>query len=228
MISGLMSMNNLEKENLIIEIERFLSEITIINDQLSVYLDIYACIEDPDCLLKLNQAPAFFTITILALRSNIIMGVARLFDADPEAKTIKKLIARSKSNKKFFMHELKTGFIYEDDQEKCEVNIIKVDIDKMLNELDKELGCILASPSIESIKVSRDKIIAHNDKKYFLDKESVPKIPVEDIKRLTEFAEKACNALLKHLNGEVIATKSSNVNDLNRLIGTAKTAEGVN
>ena len=213
-------MDNVEKENLIKEVKKFLSEITFINDQLSVYLDISASVDDPDCLDKLNQAPAFFTITILALRSNIIMGVARLFDADPEAKTIKKLIARSKSNKKYFSSELKTGFIYEDDQEKGEVNIIKVDIDKMLNELDNELGCILASPSIENIKVSRDKIIAHNDKKYFLNKESVPKIPVEDIKRLTEFAEKSCNSLLKHLNGEVVATKSSNVNDLYKLIGT--------
>lgn len=220
-------MNNVEKESLIIEVKKFLSEITIINDQLSVYLDIYASIDDPVCLDKLNQAPGFFTITILALRSNIIMGVARLFDSDPKAKTIKKLIARSKSNEKFFAHELKTGFIYED-KEKGEVNIIKFDIDKILNELDNELGCILASPSIENIKVSRDKIIAHNDKKYFLNKESVPKIPVEDIKRLTEFAAKSCNELLKHLNGEVVATKSSNVNDLNRLIGTAKSIEGVN
>lgn len=228
MMSGLMSMNNVEKENLIIEIKRFLTEITIINDQLSVYLDIYACIEDPDCLLKLNQAPAFFTITKLALRSNIIMGVSRLFDSDPNVKSIKKLITRSKSSKRLFKLEFNTGFIYEENQEKSEVSIIKIDIDKILNELDTELDCILASSSLENIKVSRDKVIAHNDKKYFLNKEAIPKIPVEDIKNLTEFAAKLCNELLKHLNGEVVATKSSNVNDLNKLIGLVKTNEGVN
>lgn len=213
-------MNYVEKEKLILEVKKFMSEITIINDQLSVYLDISASIVDPDCLEKLNQAPAFFTITILALRSNILLGVARLFDADQKAKTIKKLIAKSKSNKKYFSSELKTGYIYEDDQENSEVNIIKVDIDKILNDLDTELSGILKSNSLEKIKVIRDKVIAHNDKKFFLNKESVPIIPLEEIEKLMEFAAKSCNELLRYLNGEVVATKSSNVNDLYKLIGT--------
>lgn len=214
----------MKKEDLIVEIKKYLAEITVINDQLSTYLDILDCIKNPDYLNKMNQAPAFFTLIILALKSSIVMGVSRLYDSNKDSKTIQKLInkSQSNSNSELFDNKLRQDFINEDNQSQVEVFIEKGDINGVLKRFIKELETIQESDWLRNIKDGRDKVLAHNDKKYFLNPESVPEIPVSDILKLTEFATKVCNEMLKYLNSEAVLTKSSNVGDLYKLIESIK------
>ena len=84
-----------EKDLLVKEIKRYVEEVMMINDQVSVYSLLINCKKDEKCLEKLNIAPAFFSVIIYSLTVSIVLAVARLYDLDKSERTISKLIRKA-------------------------------------------------------------------------------------------------------------------------------------
>lgn len=193
---------NVKEETLINEIELHLNEIINTKSCLIVYKQIIGKTQREIDLEKINQAPAFFRIVLYALRYSIIMGVSKMYDSNKDAKTIKKLIERCKTDKKYFSKQRK-------DTEK---------IEDIFEDLEKKFLNLKVQEHMKPIKELRDKTYAHNDAKYFAGKFDIPKVPVENVEKLLNFADMACNKLLNRLSNTSISTNVVGVDDLDGLL----------
>lgn len=211
-------MDLMDRAKLIEEIKRYLYELKMINDQIIVYSLIAECKNDDACLGKLNIAPVFFTVTVHSLTSSILLAVARLYDIDSSEKTIIKLINMCKVNANLFDITKVHGYIDETNQEVETKVIYRSNFGDFIEEIESRYLEIKHSEQLKKIKTLRDKIFAHNDKKYFIDQSEAPVINVDEVNNIIESTYKTLSDLLLYLNGELFSPKSENSNDFIKLI----------
>lgn len=138
----------MDKENLKND---FLKELDGYFMQLSYLHDLDAVDKD---ILKHNKemerAPTFKLIIECALMNDYMITFMRLYDKDKNAKTIKKLIEKTNCN----IH------LFPNSKHDC--------IKKKLSEFENTMNTNAnISHAIEVLEMRRDKILAHNDSKYF-------------------------------------------------------------
>lgn len=138
-------MSNEMLKNIKIEIESYYDHYVYLADMMAVYQHISDVLKT----VKENDAGInFLKITYAATIDSMMITFARLYDEDGNSKNINQLI------------------------EKCRKNS-SLSIDKL--ELEKQLECFKNKlcndeylvPAVKTIKMRRDKMFAHNDKKFF-------------------------------------------------------------
>lgn len=203
------------KENLIDEIKRYCREITIANDCFELYKTIKNAWNTR--LDEMNNSPAFFQIVEHVLIDNVIMTMAKLFDRDCNAKTIRKLICLCESHQELFPKNRKVDvFNWVGHPEKePDFGLIEIDIKKVLE--DAKLRLRELQRIAENLKTRRDRLHAHNDKKYWHDAGQLAyDAPLcgDDIDMLLKFSSDLCNTLLLDIADMTYHTQSSNIHDL--------------
>jgi len=108
-------------------------------------------------------------VTVHSLTSSILLAVARLYDIDSSEKTIIKLINMCKVNANLFDITKVHGYIDETNQEVETKVIYRSNFGDFIEEIESRYLEIKHSEQLKKIKTLRDKIFAHNDKKYFID-----------------------------------------------------------
>lgn len=193
-------------------------EIIIINDLIQQHLDFVECSSDPKLLTTINIAHSFFTLSIDSIRLQILLRVCRLFEDNSQSLTIMKLVSEAEQTKKLMSHT--TIYHYQICNHLSEVEEVAelVDIQKILNEFKCKLNAQSTLTQIKSLKIVRDKVLAHNDLKYVGAQETNPPIPLENINELMEFADKVCSFCELRYSVTVSAAKSSNSSDLKQLL----------
>lgn len=142
---------------------------------------------------KLQRNNAFFQEILDSLRFTFVIEVLKIVD-DREDKNIFKFLNYCEQHQQDFLKELKEVYIDVNTGEKEERIIKKVDLIKDINLFRNELDKY--SKKINNMKILRDKIYAHTDKKYFygdklLEKEE--RVKYQEIEEIIEI-------LFKHLN----------------------------
>lgn len=141
---GGMIMNQKEemKRNLLKEIDGFFMQLIYLKDLISVEEDIDKHDE------KMKCAPNFTLIVECALIDGYMLALMKLYDKSKEAKTIPNLIKKCKDNISLFPSQDDT--------------LIKLkEFETKINE-DEYI-----THAIETLKIRRDSVHVHNDKKYF-------------------------------------------------------------
>ena len=154
------------------------------------YLNTYKslCTFHKQYYIAMNKAPLFFNITEYALVSALMMNLCKLYDGDKEALSFVKLKNICEQNQPLFPKYRK---------EKGMETDIPFSISGLLSQVEKDLK--EASKSIEHLKIQRDKLWAHNDKKYFLNPKNVENtypINWDEIEELLILANSFTNSVL--------------------------------
>ncbi len=170
---------------------------------------------------EVNRAPAFFSITYKSLILTLVITTAKLFDSNnPNTKNILKLLNRCASNITIFPKELQTSYINCDNESDNYIEKQKINVSVEIENFKKEYERL----DISALKKYRNKIYAHNDKEYFIDKSDLKKMPLkyDDIEELLEFANEVCNRILVILDRRSYMTQSSNIEDVFCLLSKSK------
>jgi len=171
----------------------------------NAYIDVYQTINNARVKYneKVNYAPGFFSVTIMALTNSIFMETGKLVDPHREAFSFYKLINLCKDNQDVFFDQGDNNFDMKNE-------IIKTE--KLLSELQ---------PTIISLKTQRDNIYAHYDKKYFLDYSELLQIhPVSilDFMKILNCMASFCNLVLGILGNTYTIPRHTNNQDLINLL----------
>lgn len=159
----------------------------------------------------MNKAPGFFQLTIHSFQYSAIMGLARLFEpASRGSKSIYKFLSFIEGNhKKIFSNDpitkRKLGRYTDID----ESTVIKHR--ERLNEVE---------PIINNLLSWRDKAFAHNDKKFFKDREALRRdfpIKYSEIENLIEIAAEILNTYQVGYNGNNTVVIPSNAYDVDQV-----------
>lgn len=160
----------------------------------------------------MNKAPAFFRLTIHSFQYSAIMGLARLFEpASRGSKSINKFLNFIESNhKKVFSNDPITKEKLGRNSDIDESTVMKHR--ERLNEVE---------PIINNLISWRDKAFAHNDKKFFKDREALGRefpITYKEIENLIELAAEILNTYQVGYNGKYTAVIPSNTYDVDKVI----------
>lgn len=187
------------KNDLLEEINSYYRHFVYLKDIHKVFDHLNKMQLDESGKQKLHQAPNFFMIVECGLIDSFMISLARLYDNSEDAKTIQALIKKSKRNISLFNSN----------------SDVRAKLEEFENELDDADGFI--SSAIETIKHRRDKMLVHNDKKYFQHPEKDNShLPMYKIWMLIDFTEKLLNYLLQELSSESNLTTKYN-EDLDNL-----------
>lgn len=194
-------------DNLRNEVEMFYGHYLYLCDLIAVYNHM-----DQVSRERNGMAVNFFRIAKRAC-IDAMMNFARLYDSSKSAKTIPRLLNNCLKNISFF-----------DDKELAKekidefIQIIKDKEDDDKDRSNEELKELYIREAIKIIRERRDKIFAHNDKKYFID-QSKDKSHLKYYKLwcLRDYTGQVINFFLNELK---IETKNKNVynRDLEQLI----------
>lgn len=169
--------------DLIEEIKAYHSQFRSISNMVAVSEQIYKFqlhkLEEE----TLQHAPFFFGVVDEALSESFMVGLSRLYDKSESTKTIPTLLKKCRTNKDLFPPD--TG------------------LDAALSEFeDKLLNDKCLVHSVEMITYRRDKVHAHNDKKYFQHPMDVleKSLPMYEIWALLRFTEELLEFLFAALS----------------------------
>lgn len=202
---------NTEKEQIVCLIRQYLMNVTHVNNCLSILKTIDKAKENYG--EKLNKAPTFFGVTQQAITKNIVVDTYKLFDFSLEDGNIRPNKKTRNIGQFLSMMEMKTKLlsqpIYMGEKIGEEPQkLVKTSISEFFEFADL----------LKKIKFQRDKIYAHNDKKFFLYKDQRElgeyNITYHEIEMLMVFATKTLNNFLHYLNEIPQATLSVNTDDL--------------
>ena len=212
------------KERMIKEIKAYLIRIVWINDYLTVYKSVSdASVEYNN---EINMAPAFFQISLDAIRYSFCMELAKLYGKSENEGTIKGLIKLIRNNKNLFPTEVKEGCYWFEGDLGNPVDIKSIDIAEELSKYEKDLEEL--ESIVQKVRGRRNRCLAHNDKKYFINPEQVARdfpLNFDEATRLVNFGEDFCNNMLAYLSDQRMYCKSSNANDLNNLLWATRNRE---
>lgn len=163
-------------------------------------------------LILMNKAPAFFSLTIHSFHYSAIMGLAKIFEpASRDSKSINKFLNFIESHhKKIFLNDPITKEKLGRTSDIDESTVIKHR--EKLNEVE---------PTINNLIAWRDKAFAHNDKKYFIDRESLGRdfpIKYKEFENLIELAAEILNTYQVGYNGTSTHIIPSNTYDVDTVI----------
>lgn len=167
-------------------------------------------------LNAMNKAPAFFSLAINSFHYSAIMGLARIFEpASRDSKSIYKFLNFIEGNhKKIFKNDLITKKKLGRDS----------DIDESTVRKHREI-LTGVEPIISNLITWRDKAFAHNDKKYFKDRDALGKdfpITYEEIQKLIELAGEILNTYQVGYNGSYTQIIPSNTFDVDTVLKALK------
>ena len=167
------------KQNLIEEINSYYAHYVYMADVMAVHNHMQSYVNQDSKMLEVS--PNFFKIVYAATIDCYMMTFARLYDNSEETKNMKNLIDKCKKNVFLFS-----------DIENTNKKLIEFE-NKMNN--DEYI-----SPAIDIIKHRRDKIFAHNDKKFFIHQEKDPsRLPMYALWFLRDFTKEVLIYLLDAL-----------------------------
>ena len=208
----------MNKEELIELIETYLHRIRFANDCFIAYKSIITATTTYNAVI--NQSPAFFSLSFLALERCFLLELAKLYKGSGDERTLQKLKKDINANQQLFPKTIDCTPVYEEENGYCpQKDIRRINLSITLSDFDKNYDCI--SKIINSLNVRRDKYIAHNDKAYFYTQKQLNEdypLSFNDIEKAIEFAGDFCNQMLSYLNGNMISLKSQNANDLAELL----------
>lgn len=186
-----MKQNLIEEINIYYEHYTYMADVMAVHDHIKHFYDYERN--------KLETAFNFFCIANAATYDSCILSLARLYDNSEKSKNIANLILKCKKN----------IFLFNNDKE-VESKLIEFE-EKMNNDT-------IVSPAINIIKYRRDKIFAHNDKKFFAHPENDDSyLPMYALWILRNFTKEVLSYLLKAL-GEKPIKETIYDNDLNNLL----------
>lgn len=202
---------NTEKEQIVCLIRQYLMNVTHVNNCLSILKTIDKAKENYG--EKLNKAPTFFGVTQQAITKNIVVDTYKLFDfsledgnirPNKETRNIGQFLSMMEMKTKLLSQPIYMGEKIGEEPQK----LVKTSISEFFEFADL----------LKKIKFQRDKIYAHNDKKFFLYKDQREldehNITYHEIEMLMVFATKTLNNFLHYLNEIPQATLSVNTDDL--------------
>lgn len=190
------------RENLVKEIQVYYKHYVSIRNEVDVHDELYKMLLSSCETSNWHRARCFFEVVYDALANSFSMSLARLFDKSEKSKSISALIKKCKNNSSFFQHPQQ----------------VEERLDAFAKELcDDELLCYTYSTLLER----RDKLYAHNDKKYFTYPEKIMQKPLRmyQIWILLDKVEQLLSYLLCELSAEIPKDikKYKEYNDLNNL-----------
>ena len=173
------------KEKMISDI---LDDLYAYYDQYRYYADLLNVVWDMckyEGKLDKTIAPNFMRIANAALIDAFMLTEARLFDDDENAKTIFSLLNKCKNNTTLFFDE--------------------ENVKNKISEFEKRIhNDEYLTRAIETIKMRRDKIFAHNDSKFFKDiNKDKSHLPLYEHRMLCDFVKEVLDYFIIALNEEI-------------------------
>lgn len=191
-------------ENLIKEIQTYYEHYLTIRNEVDLHDELFTMTLKEQGIENWNRAPFFFGLVFNALSDSFSMSLARLFDKSGKAKSMMSLITKCKKNISLFQNP-------KDVQSKLEAFEQELMSDQMI------------CGAIPALRDRRDKLYAHNDKKYFVEPEKVLQQPVHmyQIWMLLDKIDILLNALLSELSATIPSQSKRyrDHSDLKNLLG---------
>jgi hypothetical protein len=185
--------------------------------RLASYVFLYRRLHERrvDRLDEMNIAPAFFQLTTDALKSAVILWVGKLFE-DKAERGIFNFLKFIEHNKGIFeIGELKRRKGYPDGHWMLDREPITSKTIEEHRKRIKNLQCL------QNFKTQRDKFFAHFDKRYFFDRERLDQeapLTWGDLEIVIESLKDIINHYSSAYDGQLLALKPININDLDRLL----------
>lgn len=153
---------------------------------------------------ELNLAPAFFTLTLHSLFNDVIITTAKLYEHGKDTINLNKLINIAENHRDVFNYQ--------------EGNELLLN-----NKVIKEHKELIESkqPEIDNLFVWRDKVYAHNDRKYFFEKKQLlqdAELTIEHIEELLQSAWQIVNFYSLALEGKAWYPDSPDTLDVKRIL----------
>lgn len=142
------------QNNLRVELRAYFREYTSIQNAVDLHDELFKMTLNESGQQTWNQAPLFFSTIFDALSDSFSISLAKLFDKDTSAKSMWKLIQKCKSESHLFPDAKKVS---------QELEVLEKELAE--NRLVDNALCVLQN--------RRDKLYAHNDKKFFIEPEKV-------------------------------------------------------
>lgn len=157
---------------------------------------------------ELNLAPAFFTIILHSLFNDVIITTAKLYEHGRDTINLNKLINIAESHKKIF--------VYSDGKEPL-LNNYEIKEHRKKIEIKQE--------QLDNLFTWRDRVYAHNDKKYFFEKSQVTKdakLTIENLNALIYDAWEMVNFYSLALEGKAWLLDSPDNLDVSKILSILK------
>lgn len=164
----------------------------------------------------MNKAPAFFSLAMHSFQYSAIMGLAKIYEpASRDSKSINKFINFIEGNhKKIFLNDPIT--------KKKLGRTSDIDGSTVIKHREKLTE---VEPIINNLITWRDKAYAHNDKKYFKDREALGRdfpITYKEIEDLIELAAEILNTYQVGFKGASTHIIPTNTYDVDAVIKALK------
>ncbi len=210
-------MMKMDREGLIDTIKGYLYHVREANDCLIVYQSICKAVSNRTD--EVNLSPGFFNITLSACINAYLLELAKLFDASKNRgeRTFRKLLHIIEQNASLFPVEIHSEFVLDDGKVEQIIEPFSV-----FAEIEKA-NCLIYSmhKEIDNLLGRRDRGIAHNDVRYFIDSKKIENdypITFKGAKQLLSGVESFCNHMLEALCNETVICFSENADDLDCLL----------
>jgi len=186
--------------------------------RLASYVRLYRRLNErkADRLKEMNIAPAFFSTTIDALFSAIVLWVDKLF-GDRSERGLLNFLSFVEHNRKIFdIKELQRRKNYPDDhwmlQNRESVTFASIQQDRKR---------IAEFKPLKSFKLRRDKFQAHFDKEYFFDRNKLHKdapLTWGDLEQVIQLGKEILNSYSADYDGNTHAVEPINAGDVDHLL----------
>lgn|GEM_PF-4520859 len=165
--------------------------------------------------------PGFWTIMSLDVENEIMHTLSKLYDETSASVGIKKLIGICKANMHLFDKEQNETYT-DMDTGKPTLYVRKIDMSARMKEAEKTYDHWAEVRG--KLKSIRNASIAHNDKNYFFESDKLYKefpLTYGEIEDLISAAEAICNLFYSALTGAAMASRPSNIDDIQMLLESA-------
>jgi AbiU2 len=186
--------------------------------RLASYVRLYRRLHErkTDRLKEMNIAPAFFSTTIDALFSAIVLWVDKLFGKRSERGLLNFLTFVEQNRELFDIRELQRRKNYPDDhwmlQDREPVTFATIQKDRQR---------ITDFKPLKSFKLRRDKFQAHFDKEYFFERDKLPEdapLTWGDLEQVVQLGKEILNSYSADYDGSTHAVEPINAGDVDHLL----------
>ncbi|MES5896739.1 hypothetical protein [Bacillus cereus group sp. RP43] len=201
-------MSGYDKEKIKQLINRFMFEIINVRSKFQLWKHIQK--HRNEHLDELNIAPAFFTLTLHSVFNDVIITLAKLYEHGKQTANLNKLINIADANRALFDYK-------EHAIDPLMITNKEIENHKKIIEEKEE--------SLNNLFMWRDKVYAHNDMKYFFDKEQLPKdaeLTMQHIEELIEKAWEIVNFYSLALEGKAWHPDSPDTLDIEKVFSILK------
>jgi hypothetical protein len=186
--------------------------------RLATYIRLYRRLHErkADRSKEMNIAPAFFSTTIDALFSAIVLWVDKLFGDRSERGFLNLLMFVEQNRKIFDIKQLQRRKNYPDNHWMLQ-NREPVTLARIKNDRQR----IVAFTPLTSFKLRRDKFYAHFDKQYFFDRSKLDAdapLTWRDLEDVVKLGKDILNSYSADYDGKLHAVEPINAGDVDHLL----------